>query len=182
MYTVQYLVGVLIGLKFIDGEWVQKDTEIYHTREVEMLNARYGKVKTDVKVTQDFKKLSHREEWKRGEVIQIKEGPYHPSDAFDLFSFQYSRYTDSRETYLYDVIDTATGYVLVRTLDPKKFVDLIVKDGFYLFSEEDVEMECIKGSGYSARRVTERTHVAVYACGMREFRTYKRYELTRTEQ
>lgn len=165
MYTVEYPLDPC-----------NNGQPIYQTRQVEMLNARYGKIKTDVKATQDYKRMPNKDYWPKCEISQFKEGPYHPSDAWNMFKLlPYIRPSDSRETYLYDIIDTATGYVVARVFDAKKFVDMFVKDGFYLFEETTADIQVWRG-----RWVTEQKKLAVYASGIREIRTYRKYELTRT--
>lgn len=122
---------------------------LYRPREIEMLNARYGRVKTDDKAVREFAKY-------RG---------YKP------FAPLYREF-DEREEYLYDVIDTATGYVLIRTFRGKcrEFIDLIVDLGFYFCGEEEADIEIWRG----IKRHTEKKIVGVYASGMKTIRSYRK--------
>lgn len=131
------------------GRYKQVTETVFHPREIEMVNARYGRVKTDDKAFREFDKY-------RG---------YKP------FAPLYRAF-DEREEYLYDVIDTATGYALTRTFRGKcrEFIDLIVDLGFYFCGEEEADIEIWRG----IKRHTEKKIVGVYASGMKTIRSYRK--------
>lgn len=132
-------------------EWpVENGGTSTQLRPVEMVNARYGRVKTDDKAFREFDKY-------RG---------YKP------FAPLYRAF-DEREEYLYDVIDTATGYTLTRTFRGKcrEFIDLIVDLGFSFCGEEEADMDIWRG----IKRHREKKLVGVYVAGNQKIRSYRKY-------
>ena len=93
----KYLVFPLETRNWYAGKGYVVET-IDDLRPIDMINARYGRIKTDEKC--------------------------------------YDEPKDRNET-LYDVIDTAYGYVLTKTTkhDAKKFIEMFVKMGFTLIRE-----------------------------------------------
>jgi hypothetical protein len=129
---------------------------IYRRIPIDMINNRYGRIKTEDKAVREFDKY-------RG---------YKP------FAPLYREFNE-REEYLYDVIDIATGYVLTRTFRGKcrEFIDLIIDIGFYFCGEEKADIDILTYNQYRK----EHRLVGVYACGMKTIRSYRKLTIIKED-
>lgn len=163
-------------------EWIE-----YKDVPLDMLNARYGRIATDQKQARELKhkRYNQMEVWIE-KADHIKEYEKRMKDAGDtFFTVLYDPKTvwndwvprfDSgiteREETLWDLIDTLTGYVLVRTFkgDCKRFLDTVLKDiVVYDMLDEYVEL------GLGGKKIKK--SLCVYKIGCMTLRSWNKYEL-----
>lgn len=158
---VEYPVETISSYTTVKGERVQTEQVIYRPRKIEMLNARYGRIKTDEKALHEY---PYKPGYNTETVKGIKIGYGYGVDT-------------EREEFLYDVIDTATGYVLTRTFrgDCRAFINLIIDMGFYFCGEEKRDIDVLSGPNqYNKRWRKEHRLVGVYASGKKEIHSYRK--------
>lgn len=170
------------------GKYITITETVFRPRDIDMLNARYGRVKTDDKVINDVKRKTYKQlnlthvrlsdaarDYERRTQLHVDPEYQHvmtPANMWTDFVPVFDAGVTDREEYLYDVIDTATGYVIVRTFkhSAKKFIEDFVKQGFYFCGEEEADIEIRRGNN----RRTEKKIVGVYASGMKTIRSYRK--------
>lgn len=133
---------------------------IYRPREIQMIDAQYGIVKTDDK--------AYRE--------------YEQQTGYKPFA-QLTRLVDGREETLYDFIDTETGYVLVRVFkgQAREFMKMFLSGGYYWKGEHTEQIEALTPVGGLKLFRPATKVVGIYEGDNGTMRSYRKLEVCKEE-